>query len=58
MFKMIKFIFHDRHFKFYKSVEADLSFEMKNRIFNILLCASSIGHLEGKKVMIGHFSCM
>ena len=29
MFKMIKFIFHDRHFKFYKSVEADLSLRRK-----------------------------
>ena len=44
MFEMIVLIFHDLDFKFYESVEADLSFEIKkNRVLNILLCGSSIG---------------
>ena len=44
MFKRIVLIFHDRHCKFYKSVDAYLSFEIKkNRVLNILLCGSSIG---------------
>ena len=37
LFKMIVLIFHDRHFKFYESVEADLSCEMKKR-FLMLNC--------------------
>ena len=44
LFKRIVLIFYDRHCKFYKSVEADLSFEIKkNSVLNILLCGSSIG---------------
>ena len=54
----MKFYEHDRHFKLYQSIRADLNVKAKNRVFNALFCASSIGWPRGKKTLIAYSLCV